>query len=1133
LFACLFACLFVLLFFDMDIRPAGSRRMRPMLRWLSLAALSGLASAKPCSTAVNLAVMQCNTINLDLYLSSTSLDTPDCLVEAQLQRSTLHGLAMSFCDHCAFPSLPASIRIITKIVERAPVASVNSQDSQGNAPLHLLMRACGPASSIGSPRILAGMHDFATVLKLAGARGDVRNRDGDTVKAHAVSMGYTGIRTILDLTSCSDGAALSATGCESCPGGSVSTGGHLCTPCGAGEVSSATKSACVPCGDGTPNDDRSECIGPVLSSLAIIGIVVAVVAAGCCVSICLMRKCMGSCCVNVGMHSGNLGMVAVGNVLGGSSPTRVAIRGLESLIQHNSIEVLKLHVEKGLDLNEPDLDTGQRPLILAAQLEASLPLFQYLLTAGASVDCISRDGIPLSHVVARSRKVSWAQQVIQVLFSNGLNINTVSAVGDQDTLLLAAIKSCNSPLALDILGQPGVDTSLADVHKNTPLHIAAAIVDDTLISSLFEKGSDALLKNVDENTPIMCARLARIAPERQLSRDKNWLRIDILTLPTMDSEDKVELLAGEEAYRDKDWVLSVHARFSPSYPHNHEVAAAMALRNADVHSLTDAIEGAWLGGQSPPYKPAGEVHVDIMKAIKMLVEKLTEQLQKGLESKDAPVLEQAIEMVRYARVEGIPQEKKAISMLVRIKLENASRAQNELELKQALMVATQYGQTDSELFQSSQQMLETIVEAKRIAGLVEQLRTAIEQKDLDLVSSILKREEAKPTSLSQQPLCQEAKTFLVSFVEEELSTAVTRCSLKAMRDARTHAEDYNLTHLPGYAQAKGMPRTVCLKMLKEACSRQNEVGLKDAINETLREAEFNQDLQVSELKGSPEFRAALVSYRQALNLPDYFAEEDLLKKAVDGRVEARRDVLTDARMLQAFQALFDQTHSKVRTRDRRGDVPNRLVVKEVIVVKHAENLISYLRKRQEIRAQLEIRDSPMMVNNLSDKNCAKTLRKLLPMGRQFHQIWKDVNRLSQDTIDPSINEYYMYHGTTPDAADKITQGDFRVDLAGSNAGTLYGRGIYFGESSAKSDEYAQSDSRGLSPMLVCRVLLGRIKYTDEAFPSPDRLVQSCVSGESHSVLGDREKCRNTFREFIVYDNDQAYPEFIVWYDRVK
>ena len=51
-------------------------------------------------------------------------------------------------------------------------------------------------------------------------------------------------------------------------------------------------------------------------------------------------------------------------------------------------------------------------------------------------------------------------------------------------------------------------------------------------------------------------------------------------------------------------------------------------------------------------------------------------------------------------------------------------------------------------------------------------------------------------------------------------------------------------------------------------------------------------------------------------------------------------------------------------------------------------------------------------------------------------------------------------------------------------------------------------------------------------PQVDGLVNSVTkTHEYHSVLGDREKCRGTFREYIVYDNAQVYPEWIIWYQR--
>ena len=78
-------------------------------------------------------------------------------------------------------------------------------------------------------------------------------------------------------------------------------------------------------------------------------------------------------------------------------------------------------------------------------------------------------------------------------------------------------------------------------------------------------------------------------------------------------------------------------------------------------------------------------------------------------------------------------------------------------------------------------------------------------------------------------------------------------------------------------------------------------------------------------------------------------------------------------------------------------------------------------------------------------------------------------------------------------------GDFNINLAGKNAGSLYGRGVYFAENCTKSDEYSDESSKygaassnSLNPMLICRVLLGRVNYCDDIYPDPQRLVSGCV-----------------------------------------
>ena len=101
----------------------------------------------------------------------------------------------------------------------------------------------------------------------------------------------------------------------------------------------------------------------------------------------------------------------------------------------------------------------------------------------------------------------------------------------------------------------------------------------------------------------------------------------------------------------------------------------------------------------------------------------------------------------------------------------------------------------------------------------------------------------------------------------------------------------------------------------------------------------------------------------------------------------------------------------------------------------------------------------------------------------------------QSPVDPELNEYYLFHGTSPDAARAIANWDFLLFLSGTAAGSLYGKGLYFAESSAKSDEYTTrdedlfSDSYGLRAILVCRILLGRVHYSEEAVPDVSWMVE--------------------------------------------
>lgn len=606
--------------------------------------------------------------------------------------------------------------------------------------------------------------------------------------------------------------------------------------------------------------------------------------------------------------------------------------------------------------------------------------------------------------------------------------------------------------------------------------------------------------------------------------------MELLRKRDKDVESGQLLEIGEEVWRSpQGGCYSAYSMMSPTFPRNHEVAAAIALAAGDAYSLTDAIEGAWLDGEAPPEKSAKDVHGDIMKAINMLVKVLQQELRKGLETKDANRVETGLEMLWYANVAKLPEEERAIKLLVRIRLEQAMAGKQELELKQALLSATQYGQEQSPLFRPAQEMLEEILEARQIDDLVTQLSDAMSRNDLNSLHAVLqfgRSGKLKRGSLIDRPEFAQGEAFLENAVRHELQQAKAKCNRRAADLACCRARNFNLTHLPECQNLIALKKGQAVEALSAAASKRTEGALQAALRPALEDV----DLASAGVRDEPAFKEAVQAYRDILSLPLALEEEQLLKIVTQGRADVVRHQLENKTLQTAFQDLFDMTQRKVRTKDRRiGDMPRRLLVKEVVVVQNTDVLLRYIKRRETIRKQLSGADM-MFLGNVKSSDVCKTFAPF-PDGKQFHTVWQEVDELTCDVISPNINEFYLFHGTSAEAAAAITEGDFRLDLAGSNAGMLYGRGVYFAESATKSDEYAKQDRRTLYPMLVCRVTLGRILYTDEEYPKTSNLVKQCTSGLHHSVLGDREKCRNTFREMIVYDTDQAYPEFLVWYSR--
>jgi hypothetical protein len=222
---------------------------------------------------------------------------------------------------------------------------------------------------------------------------------------------------------------------------------------------------------------------------------------------------------------------------------------------------------------------------------------------------------------------------------------------------------------------------------------------------------------------------------------------------------------------------------------------------------------------------------------------------------------------------------------------------------------------------------------------------------------------------------------------------------------------------------------------------------------------------------------------------------------------------------EQVQKLLDGTFRTVRTRDRYGSVPTRLRLLKVHRVENSDMWSRYLKAKARVLSKRP--DGVRSVNELDGSPDCGSVRtqEVLDASHTEH-------------LDKNVNEFYLWHGTTPEGAIGISTDGFRLSFAGSHAGTYFGRGCYFAECSSKSDEYARAGDTiiaGVFALLLCRVTCGSLFRT--TVPDHTTIDTALASGDYDSVLGDREASVGTYREFVVYDEDLVYPEYVLLYER--
>lgn len=158
-----------------------------------------------------------------------------------------------------------------------------------------------------------------------------------------------------------------------------------------------------------------------------------------------------------------------------------------------------------------------------------------------------------------------------------------------------------------------------------------------------------------------------------------------------------------------------------------------------------------------------------------------------------------------------------------------------------------------------------------------------------------------------------------------------------------------------------------------------------------------------------------------------------------------------------------------------------------------------------------------------------------------------------EPIFPGCNEWLLFHGTSFGACRSICQNNFRLSLAGTGCtwkdrdktrgSPLYGAGAYLAEQLTKADEYSKPASKEELPpggestteiyaALIVRCVGGRTHLVMTNEIDKEKLLENVLNGPYHSVYGDRvTTLKKPFREIVIYDKDQIFPEFLLLYER--
>ncbi|XP_055085791.1 SH3 and multiple ankyrin repeat domains protein 2b [Periophthalmus magnuspinnatus] len=215
--------------------------------------------------------------------------------------------------------------------------------------------------------------------------------------------------------------------------------------------------------------------------------------------------------------------------------TKANLKKFMELVQSSQVEKVSKQLQRGLDPNYQDSESGESPLTVAVSLENAVEMIKALKNGGAHLDFRAKDGMTALHKAARSRNLANLTTLLELgaspdyKDSRGLTplYHSVVVGGDPgccELLLNQRATVCcqdengwhevhqacrhGNVQHLEHLLFYGADMSAQNASGNTALHICALYNQDKCARVLLVRGADKDVKNFNSQTPFQVAIIA-------------------------------------------------------------------------------------------------------------------------------------------------------------------------------------------------------------------------------------------------------------------------------------------------------------------------------------------------------------------------------------------------------------------------------------------------------------------------------------------------------------------------------------------------------------------------------------------------------------------------------------------------